>query len=79
MSKRQKELERAVKDVRAGKQTFTEAEIADLKRTVARQRGRRMLKEQLVSGFASVTDYAEPQHKTVPLGRKLPGSFESKK
>ncbi|WJN72229.1 hypothetical protein OH687_39530 (plasmid) [Burkholderia anthina] len=79
MSKRQKEIEQAIKDMRAGTRTFSKAEIADLKRSVARQRGRRRLLVQAKEAFPTVTDYGQARRGTVPLGRRAPGSFESKK
>jgi hypothetical protein len=79
MSKEQKEVEQATKDVRAGTRTFSKAEIAALKRTVARQRGRRRLLVEAKEAFPTVTDYGQARRGTVPLGRRVPGSFESKK
>jgi hypothetical protein len=79
MSKKQKEIEKAVKDVRAGTRTFTEDEIAALKRTVAGQRGRRKSLTQASVALPAVTDYGRSRRGTVALGRRVPGNFESKK
>lgn len=79
MSKRQKEVEQAIMDVRAGTRTFGHAEIAELKRTVARQRGRRKLLAQAKEGVPAATDYGQARRGTVSLGRRVSGNFESKK
>lgn len=75
MSKRQKEVERAKKDVRAGTRTFSKTEIADLKRIATRQRGRRRLLTQATAGVPAITDYGQARRGTVSLGRRIPGSL----
>lgn len=79
MSKKQKSVEQATKDVRARKRTFSEAEIAELKRTVARQRGRRKAMAQSAAALSAVTDFARARRGTISLRSRAPGSFESKK
>lgn len=78
MSRKQKEIEQAVKDVLAGKRTFTDAEIRELKTTVAQQRGRRAEQAKQSASRPRTTDMRQVRNSTV-APRVVPGSFESKK
>lgn len=78
MSRKQKETEQAVKDVLAGTRTLTEAEVRELKRTVAQQRARRAEVAKQATGRPRTTDMRQARTSTV-APRVVPGSFESKK
>ncbi|MGN3967282.1 hypothetical protein ACS0ZG_36145 [Burkholderia gladioli] len=79
MSQKQKKIELAVKDVRNGKRTFSQAEIDELKRTVARQRGNRALIAKSKRSLPAIVEYRNTSDSSVGFGRRLSGSFESKK
>lgn len=78
MSRNQKETEQAVKDVLAGLRTLTDAEIRELKKTVAQQRARRAEKAKQATARPRTTDMRQARTSTV-APRAVPGSFESKK
>lgn len=78
MSQKQKRIEQAIREVRAGKRTFSSAEIEGLKRTVALQRSRRNAAAKQKHGSPAVTDFGKARRGAAALGRRLPGSFESK-
>ena len=78
MSIKQKETEQAVKDVLAGRRTLTDAEIRDLKNTVAQQRHRRAQQAKQATARPRTTDMRKARTSTV-APRIVPGNFESKK
>ena len=78
MSIKQKETEQAVEDVRAGRRTLTDAEIRDLKNTVAQQRHRRAQQAKQATVRPRTTDMSKARTSTV-APRIVPGNFESKK
>ncbi|MBU9589610.1 hypothetical protein [Burkholderia multivorans] len=79
MSQKQKKIEQAIKDVRNGKRTFSQAEIEELKRTVASQRGTRSLIAKSKCSLPAIVEYHNTSNHPGGLERRLPGSFESKK